>query len=1232
MNEHQIKNKYNLRSKSKHTHNTDSLNTQTQQETPLVEINTCLINQPTQNISESLDIFPAEDVSQAAVAMKPATTKAGKPRVRMKWDKEINMFIMRTYYSVTKLETDFTTYRQQMHQKFIEKYKNTEITEQRISDQKRFIIRNKRLSDEELKIIRDEVAKEIEREELQISRGITRNTQYLNRAHTNIRRQNRSNRDNDLISSTIINTNVDLQVVQDKQPINEINTEALIASFEANLSKYNGTDPTSRPALPKIKTSRYLTYLIRIFNKDILPIRLNSIETITDTHTLIYCTALTIAEHLNIKIYNRSNSNSYKKPAWQIRLEKDIEDLRKDIGRLTQYKSGNNSKKLCKKVKEILNKTKQHSSREQSNIKINEYLDTLKQKLAVKSHRLARYKKAKDRKDNNRLFTTSEKQFYRKMKNTNNYVIKPPSTESLKEFWSKVWTYNAEHNREAEWIHSEIARSQFVQDMEFDDIDDKELQCIINKTHNWKAAGIDGIHNYWLKKLVVVHNKLAKQITDIIKGVSSLPEFLSKGRTFLLPKNNNTEDPSQYRPITCLPTLYKIITSVIANRIYKHLEQFNILSEEQKGCRRHHMGCKEQLIIDSTILKHIQKSKKDLFITYIDYQKAFDSIPHSWLIQVLEIYKINNTLINFLKNVMATWKTSINLNTNRDQINIGEIEIKRGIFQGDSLSPLWFCLALNPLSQQLNNTKFGLNIKNDKRSICQLTHLLYMDDLKLYSGSNINMDRLLDITVRFTKDIKMDFGLNKCRKLNIKKGTVMGGSYNINEEQQIPAMESNELYKYLGYNQSQLLEHAEIKDSLKKEYIKRIHTVCKQQLSSKNLFKAINTYAVPILTYSFGVIKWTKTELKQLEIKTRTILTQNRHHHPKSAIERVCLSRKEGGRGLIDITQLHNKQVNAMKVFFYSKKEKSQLHKAVIQIDKKYTPLNLSEEHVEIVDTKKITEEKHSKWKGKELHGRHKHDLDQAHIDSEASNKWLELAGLFPETEGFIIAIQDQVITTKNYRKYILKDSTMANDLCRKCLSKPETIQHITGACIKLTQNDYTHRHNQVSNIIHQKLVLKYKLIREPHTPYYKYSPSPVLENSTHKIYYDRTILTDHTIYNNRPDITFVDKLNKHTFIIDIAVPNTNNIQSTIVEKTRKYTELQEEIKKVWKMNTVTIVPIVISSTGVVPKQLSQALKILDLPKFTYITLQKAAILNTCRIVRKFLQINKDNEDSLQVQ
>lgn len=64
------------------------------------------------------------------------------------------------------------------------------------------------------------------------------------------------------------------------------------------------------------------------------------------------------------------------------------------------------------------------------------------------------------------------------------------------------------------------------------------------------------------------------------------------------------------------------------------------------------MGCDEQLIIDSTVHKHATSKNRNLHRTYIDYQKAFHSVPHSWLIQIIEIYNINSKIIDFLRNIM----------------------------------------------------------------------------------------------------------------------------------------------------------------------------------------------------------------------------------------------------------------------------------------------------------------------------------------------------------------------------------------------------------------------------------------------------------------------------------------------------------------------------------------------------------------------------------------------------
>ena len=116
------------------------------------------------------------------------------------------------------------------------------------------------------------------------------------------------------------------------------------------------------------------------------------------------------------------------------------------------------------------------------------------------------------------------------------------------------------------------------------------------------------------------------------------------------------------------------------------------------------------------------------------------------------------------------------------------------------------------------------------------------------------------------------------------------------------------------------------------------------------------------------------------------------------------------------------------------------------------------------------------------MHGRHPYDLSQQYVDIEASNNWLTNADLFSETEGFVTAIQDQVILTRNYKKYILKQPD-TDDLCRRYGKESETIRHITAACEQLVPTEYVKRHDGLAKIIHQKLAEAAELIDDK-SPY----------------------------------------------------------------------------------------------------------------------------------------------------
>ena len=96
-------------------------------------------------------------------------------------------------------------------------------------------------------------------------------------------------------------------------------------------------------------------------------------------------------------------------------------------------------------------------------------------------------------------------------------------------------------------------------------------------------------------------------------GEDDLPEWMTHGRTVLCqkePRKGNTAD--NYRPITCLPLMWKLLTGVIAEEMYNYLEREKILPEEQKGCTRGSRGTKDQLLIDKTVLKDCRKTHQSI--------------------------------------------------------------------------------------------------------------------------------------------------------------------------------------------------------------------------------------------------------------------------------------------------------------------------------------------------------------------------------------------------------------------------------------------------------------------------------------------------------------------------------------------------------------------------------------------------------------------------------------------
>ena len=179
-----------------------------------------------------------------------------------------------------------------------------------------------------------------------------------------------------------------------------------------------------------------------------------------------------------------------------------------------------------------------------------------------------------------------------------------------------------------------------------------------------------------------------------------------------------------------------------------------------------------------------------------------------------------------------------------------------------------------------------------------------------------------------------------------------------------------------------------------------------------------------MVRYGAGIMDWTKEKLKNLDWKTRKIMSMNGALHTRSNVSRLYLPRKEGERGLISVAE-------------YVETEGWMLKAAWEEEVITRTTESLEE------CKKKLYEMKVRDWKNKPLHGAFVRDIEETPI--EESWRWLRNGYLKKETEGMICAAQEQALRANSIKWYI--DKTNDSPLCRLCGKSSESVWQVVNGC-----------------------------------------------------------------------------------------------------------------------------------------------------------------------------------------
>lgn len=302
------------------------------------------------------------------------------------------------------------------------------------------------------------------------------------------------------------------------------------------------------------------------------------------------------------------------------------------------------------------------------------------------------------------------------------------------------------HTYKIEKAVKTFIQQTIIRETDIDKVTTDEVYGYIKKLKNKKAPGIDGIPNVMIKKIPQIGIELLTYLINKTLELSYYPNIFKHAKLIPIPKPGKPTDlPINYRPISLLSSLNKLIEKVIKNRLDQHIEEHNILRNEQFGFRNYH----------STIaqLARICDNATDAFnlnkytgLALFDIEKAFDTMWQNGLIYKLIEYKFPKYLIKLIHFYLLNRTFSVHINDIHSTIRL----IKASVPQGSVLGPILYILYINDFP------------KFDKTDLA-----LFADDSAIYTNS-WRTDTIANRLTKAAKKINNHFSKWKI-KLNSQK-------------------------------------------------------------------------------------------------------------------------------------------------------------------------------------------------------------------------------------------------------------------------------------------------------------------------------------------------------------------------------------------------------------------------------------------------------------------------------
>ena len=328
--------------------------------------------------------------------------------------------------------------------------------------------------------------------------------------------------------------------------------------------------------------------------------------------------------------------------------------------------------------------------------------------------------------------------------------------ELLNVFFTSVFTNENEENMPA-------FRERTDTNLDNINVDENAVEKLLRQVKETKSHGPDGIHPKFIKE---TSKSLSKPVSILFKKSleeGHLPTAWKEANITPIHKKGPKHQVGNYRPISLTSILCKILERLIRDEIMDHMESNSLFTKHQHGFRKGH-SCVTQLIEVIKDWTNELDQHNNVDAIYLDFQKAFDTVPHKRLLRKLQGYGISGSLLRWLESFLVGRKQKVVLNGEESDWT----NVTSGIPQGSVLGPILFLIYINDLPDVVNNI-----VK------------LFADDTKIYAKVNTkeqeeNLQSDIDNLMEWSNNWQLKFNKSKCKHLHIGRNN--NAIYKIGEE------------------------------------------------------------------------------------------------------------------------------------------------------------------------------------------------------------------------------------------------------------------------------------------------------------------------------------------------------------------------------------------------------------------------------------------------------------------